>query len=105
MRTGMMETMMQRKLAFLFAATTFALAQGASADPNVEYGDAYETAYLAACGADLSAAACQCSMEAIEDTLSFDAFATLVERYGGNITRLLPAGRRESVVVKRCCLC
>ncbi len=102
MRTGMMETMMQRKLAFLFAATTFALAQGASADPNVEYGDAYETAYLAACGADLSAAACQCSMEAIEDTLSFDAFATLVERYGGNIRRVLPAERLDPVLESRC---
>jgi hypothetical protein len=102
MRAGTMETTMQRKFVFFFAATTLALAQGASADPNVEYADSYETAYLASCSADRSAAACQCSMEAIEDTLSFDAFATLVEHYGGNIRRALPAERLDPVLESRC---
>ena len=81
--------------AVLMAVTTIVLAHDASADPNVEYGESYEAAYLAACGADRPASACQCSMEVIEDTLSFTGFATLVEHYGGDIRRALPALRRR----------
>jgi hypothetical protein len=94
---------MQRILAtVLMAATTIVLAQAASAAPNVEDGEASETAYLAACSRDLPPASCQCTMEVIEDTLSFDTFVSLVEHFGGNIGRVLPADRVDPAVEQRC---
>jgi hypothetical protein len=98
-----MEAIMCRKLlCLLLAAPALILANATRADPNVEYGEQYETAYLAACSAGRSLAACQCSMEAIEDTISFHAFATLIEQYGGDIRRAVPADRVDPVLERRC---
>ena len=94
---------MCRKLLSLFlAAPALILANTTSADPNVEYGEEYENAYLAACSAERPLAACQCSMEAIEDAISFRAFATLIELYGGDIRRAIPADRVDPALERRC---
>jgi hypothetical protein len=94
---------MQRATAtVLIAATAILLAQAARADPKIESDDFYETAYLAACGAHLSPASCQCAMEVIEDTLSFDKFASLVAHFGGDIRRGLPAERIDPAVEQSC---
>jgi hypothetical protein len=61
-----------------------------------------EPAYLRACGAHLPPASCQCAMEVIEDTLSFDKFASLVARFGGDIRRVLPAERGDPAVEQSC---
>jgi hypothetical protein len=98
-----MEGMMTRKLlCVLLAAPVLILANATRADPNIEYGEVYENAYLASCSAGRSLAACQCSMEAIEDTISFHAFATLVEQYGGDIRGAVPADRVDPVLERRC---
>lgn len=98
-----MEAMMCRKLlSLLLAAPALVLANATSADPNVEYGEEYEIAYLAACSAERPLTACQCSMEAIEDTISFRAFAALIEQYGGDIRRAVPADRVDPVLERRC---
>jgi hypothetical protein len=94
---------MQRATAtVLIAATAILLAQAARADPKVESDDFYEAAYLRACGAHLPPASCQCAMEVIEDTLSFDKFASLVARFGGDIRRVLPAERVDPAVEQSC---
>lgn len=94
---------MQRKLAMvLIAVMAIVPAWVASAGPGVEDGDRYETAYLAACGARLPPASCQCTMEVIEDTLTYDAFTTLVARFGGDIRRALPAERVDPAVAQSC---
>jgi hypothetical protein len=98
-----METTMQRILAtVLVAAATIGLAHGAIAGPKVEDPDAYEAKYLAACSTQLPPASCECTMEVIEDTLSFDTFMSLVEHFGGNIGRVLPADRVDPAVEQRC---
>ncbi|HEX3498573.1 MAG TPA: hypothetical protein VHT04_04565 [Stellaceae bacterium] len=94
---------MQRLAAtILIAATAILLAQAVKAGPKFADDDAYEAAYLAACGAHLPPGSCQCVMEVIEDTLSFDAFAALVERFGGDIRRVLPAERVDPAVEQSC---
>ncbi len=94
--------MRTRLLTLLLAVPAIGLANAADADPNVEYGEGYEAAYLAACSVDRPLAACQCSMEVIEDTISFRAFAALVEHHGGDIRRALPAERVDPVLERRC---
>ena len=54
---------------------------------NVQYGEHYEQAYLAACMATDTAQACSCMMEAIETEISFGVFADLVELHDGQIGR------------------
>ncbi len=94
--------MLLRLMTLLLAVPAIGLANAAVADPNVEYGEQYEAAYLAACSVDRPLAACQCSMEVIEDTISFRAFAALVERYGGDIRRAVPAERVDPVLERSC---
>jgi hypothetical protein len=97
-----METTMQRILATVLVAAAIGLAQEASAGPKLEDPDAYEAKYLAACSTQLPPASCECTMEVIEDTLSFDTFMSLVEHFGGNIGRVLPADRVDPAVEQRC---
>src|SRR3954454_13861646 len=98
-----MEVMMHRVTGtILIAAAALALAPAARAAPKVEHGDPYERAYLSACTAYLPPASCQCAMEVIEDTLSFDTFASLVGHYGGDIRRVLPAERVDPAVEQSC---
>jgi hypothetical protein len=100
---GTTEITMQRILAtVLIATTTIVLTLAASAGSNVEDGDVYEAKYLAACSTHLPPASCQCTMEVIEDTLSFDTFVSLVEHFGGNIRRALPPDRVDPAIEQRC---
>ena len=94
--------MLAKLATLLLSATVIVLADAARADPNVEYGESYEAAYLASCRADRPAAACQCSMEVIEETLSFADFAALVEQFGGDIAGAVPAERVDAVLERRC---
>ena len=88
--------------ALLLASPLLALAAPAVADPNVEYGESYEAAYLEACGATAVASACQCSMEAIEEAISFSAFADLVAAHGGDLRRVLPDEVRARITERHC---
>jgi hypothetical protein len=54
----------------------------ALAGANLEYGEAYETAYLDQCTREHSERACQCSMEALQDRVGFLAFAEEVDTHG-----------------------
>jgi hypothetical protein len=74
----------------------------AHADPNIEYGESYETAYLAACTAHASRASCQCSMEVIEEAISFRNFAELVEIHGGDIRKAVPTALTGRLLRDRC---
>ena len=89
-------------ISVLLAMSTIGPTNVVSADPNVEYGEEYEAAYLAACSVNRPLAACQCSMEVIEDTISFNAFAALVEHHGGDIRRAVPAARVDPTLERRC---
>ena len=88
--------------AVLIAATALLLTQSVRADSMIESDDPYEAAYLASCGRQLPPASCRCAMEVIEDTLSFDKFASLVARFGGDIRRVLPAERVDPAVEQSC---
>lgn len=58
------------------------LAAPAFAGANLEYGEAYETAYLDQCAQGHSERACRCSMEALQDRVGFLAFAEEVDAHG-----------------------
>ncbi len=74
-------------ISVLLAMSTIGPTNVVSADPNVEYGEEYEAAYLAACSVNRPLAACQCSMEVIVPAARVDP---TLERRCGIATLSLP---------------
>jgi hypothetical protein len=78
--------------------TALAAVPARAQDPNIEYWRDYEVAFLDWCAQD-SPTGCQCVMEALEATLTFDRFARLVG--GGGATMRSDAGFAAALAAAR----
>lgn len=73
-------------IANLAGMASLALATTAAVAANLEYAHDYEIAFLDACTANATTPACRCAMEAIQNEMTFQAFAEAVARNGGDLS-------------------
>lgn len=87
---------------FRVAGMLACLTAPAVAGVNLEFGEEYETVYLAACTQEHSARACQCTMEALEERVGFMVFADQVDRYRDSLVERSDLGDLASDLLARC---
>lgn len=88
---------------FIFSGlAALGLAGPAGAVTNVEEFMIYETAYLESCGSQYSEKICRCSMEQLEDRITFYEFAGAVYRTDGNVLLDPRWGASARRVVEAC---